>query len=269
MACLLVGMQVLLYFSDEFFTAQDPAMDQAQLDDLNARLDSLVQNRKETERPKIYPFNPNYIADFKGFMLGMSSKEIDRLLAFRKEGNFVSSPEEFQRVTGVSDSLMRVISPHFRFADFKRMHPGADPSRAEAKRMAKKQDLNLAGPEAFKEIEGVGEVLSKRIVSYRKYLGGFSLEQQIYEVYNLPPGTAQKILERFEIRKRPQIQRININQASFKEILALPYIDYELTKRIVNFRDEEKVITDLSELKKIDSFPLDKFDRIALYLLAE
>ena len=33
--------------------------------------------------PKIYPFNPNFITDYKGYKLGMNSKEINRLLLYR------------------------------------------------------------------------------------------------------------------------------------------------------------------------------------------
>ena len=46
-------------------------------------------------------------------------------------------------------------------------------------------DLNAATPEDFKKISGIGEVLSKRIVAYRKRLGGFVLEEQLDEVYDL------------------------------------------------------------------------------------
>jgi DNA uptake protein ComE-like DNA-binding protein len=60
-----------------------------------------------------------------------------------------------------------------------------------------------------------------------------------------------------------------VNEATFKEILALPYIDYGLTNRIFNYKKARLRIDSLEELKKIDSFPLDKFDRIAVYLSTE
>lgn len=48
----------------------------------------------------------------------MSTQEIDRLLAFRKENKYVNSAEEFQQVTKVSDSLLKIISPFFKFPDW-------------------------------------------------------------------------------------------------------------------------------------------------------
>ncbi len=132
-----------------------------------------------------------------------------------------------------------------------------------------KKDLNRATIEDLKKVRGIGPVLAKRIISYRTLLGGFSFEDQLAEVYNLPEEAIENLQREFEIQEPPRIKRLNINTASFKQILDLPYIDYELTRKIMAFRSEEKIITDLSDLKKIDSFPLDKYDRIAVYLLAE
>ena len=55
----------------------------------------------------------------------------------------------------------------------------------------------------------------------------------------------------------------------FKALLKNPYIDYDLCIKIFNYRDEVAELQDLSELKNIKDFPLDKYDRIVLYLLAE
>ena len=73
-----------------------------------------IENRK----PKMYPFNPNYITDYKGEQLGMSLLEIDRLLAFRENNKFVNSKDEFQKVTKVSDSLLHKIAPYFKFPEW-------------------------------------------------------------------------------------------------------------------------------------------------------
>src|SRR5690554_2288869 len=50
-----------------------------------------IDSLKTIEKPiyQIRPFNPNFITDFKGFQLGMSVEEINRLLDFRKTEKFV------------------------------------------------------------------------------------------------------------------------------------------------------------------------------------
>jgi len=95
------------------------------------------------------------------------------------------------------------------------------------------------------------------------------MNEQLYEVWNLDKEVANDVLKYFKIKTPPTIQKINVNTATFKEVLAIVYIDYELTKKIFNYRDEVAEIQSLEELKKIEGFPLDKFNRIALYLQAK
>ena len=131
-----------------------------------------------------------------------------------------------------------------------------------------KKDLNEVTEFELQIVNGIGVKLSQRIVKYRAKLDGFSYNNQLYEVWNLDKNTASKVLKYFEVVKSPKINKLNINEASFKEVLAIVYVDYELTKKVFNYRDEVAEIQNLEELKKIEGFPIEKFDRIALYLEA-
>ncbi len=267
LATLITLIQVFLYFIDELFPPPNRVENLEELREIERQLDSMQRQSSDATPFQIYPFNPNFINDYKGYILGMSTEEIDRLLAFRKQGRFLRSASEFQEVTGVNDSLLNKISVHFKFPEFeKQILPSATENKKDT---LQKKDLNKATVQDLQLVNGIGPVFAKRIVSYRRLLGGFSFEDQLYEVYHLPEETVENLLRHFQIQKPPHIEKLNINTASFKQILSLPYIDYELTKKIMDFRSEEKIITDLSDLKKIDSFPLDKYDRIAVYLLAE
>jgi DNA uptake protein ComE-like DNA-binding protein len=66
----------------------------------------------------------------------------------------------------------------------------------------------------------------------------------------------------------PAIDKIPINTATFKEVLSIVYLDYKTTKLIFSYKDSVGNIEKLQELKKIDGFPVEKYDRIALYLRA-
>ena len=75
-------------------------------------------------------------------------------------------------------------------------------------------------------------------------------------------------MEVFSVETTPKILKINVNTASFKEVLKNPYIDYDLCVKIFEYRDEVAELQDISELKNIEGFPIDKYDRIVVYLLA-
>ena len=59
------------------------------------KVDSLKQLKIKENTPKQYPFNPNFLTDYKGYTLGMSTQEIDRLLAYRKQNKWVNSKIQY------------------------------------------------------------------------------------------------------------------------------------------------------------------------------
>ena len=264
---LILIFQAIYFFVD--FSDDDVIFQKEELSKYQAQIDSIREIQEKNTTIKVYPFNPNYLTDFKGYQLGMSVDEIDRLLKFRTTGQFVNTAAEFQKVTKVSDSLLRQISPYFKFPEWVSRSNNEDKAIRKKDKNIPVRELNTATENDLREINGVGEKLAKRIIAYRKLIGGFSFDDQLYEVYYLDTDVANKVLKKFKVLKKPIINQININDASFKEVLHLPYIDYNLTKKIFNYRDEVKDLKNIEELKKIDSFPLDKFDRIALYLTAE
>jgi len=279
---LILLLQVSIY-TDVFSSDEITDINQPELLAFQHKIDSLKAIEIENRKPKIYPFNPNYITDYKGEQLGMSLQEIDRLLAFRKTNKFINSKKEFQKVTKISDSLLDKISRYFKFPDWvvKRSQQNSSLSLRGTKQSFYKNnvissaversttDINKATAEDFKTISGIGPAFSERIVKYRSKLQGFSFESQIYEVWGLEKEVAASVLSTFKIFEKPIIKKINVNTVSFKELLKNPYIDYDLCIMIFNYRDEVAELQDISELKNIKDFPLDNYDQIVLYLLAK
>lgn len=272
LTALILIIQFLYFFLD--FSSSEKFAPNAETEIIHLRIDSLkeIGNQKAT----VYPFNPNFLTDFKGYQLGMTTTQIDKLLSYRKTGKFVNSAKEFQEVTKINDSLLSLISPYFKFPEWvifkdknkKKSFEDAKKIKTTAISVIKK-DINTANEKDFQTIFGVGDKLAKRIISYRNLLQGFTFDEQLFEVFYLEENVAQNILNQFSVKQKPTIKKQNLNKATFKEILNLPYIDYGLTKRIFDYKREVNKIENLEELKKIDSFPLEKFDRIALFLTIE
>lgn len=272
MALIIIVLQ-LVYFFVDFSPKNETNLNSDEIITFQKEIDSLKLIEFEKRKPKVFPFNPSFITDFKGYQLGMSTEEIDKLLKHRADGKYINSINEFKQVTGISDSLLNKISPYFKFPDWmtnknKKFSTITSTNRQSQKLPENfiKQDINSATVEELRVVNGIGEKLASRIINYRNKLGGFLVDEQLYEVYYLDKEIALRVLERFTVIELPQIQKINLNNASFKEVLSIIYIDYELTKKILNYRDEVAEIQSLDELKKIDGFPIEKFDRIALYL---
>ena len=239
---------------------------------LQKELDSIRTLLMESNQPKIYPFNPNFITDFKGYKLGMSSEEIDRLLDHRKQNKWINSKEDFQKVTKVSDSFLDQISSYFKFPDWiSNPKPKYSDWRKEFKEKTfdQKIDLNIATQLQLEEINGIGKSFSKRIVDYRSKLVGFSDDIQLYEVYGLDYQVVNKVLNEFTVKTPKEIIKMNLNKISASDIATIPGISFELAKRIWEFRILNERIVDFMELKKIEGLTERKLQGIQLYLKLE
>ena len=236
---------------------------------LQVKIDEL-KNNKQT-RSTLYPFNPNFITDYKGYKLGMSVEEIDRLHTFRKTNRFVNSTAEFQKVTGVSDALLNKISPFFKFPDWVENKQNGGFKKYskfgyKEKTKAIKIDINLATKEDLIKVYGVGEVIANRIIAQRNSLKGFVVMEQLNEVWGLSPEVIENINSQFCVSKAPELELIDINNASLKELSQFIYFKYALAKQILIYRSMNGDFKNIEDLSKIKGFPVDKAKIIALYL---
>ena len=236
---------------------------------LQKELDSIKTLLMESNQPKIYPFNPNFITDFKGYKLGMSSEEIDRLLDYRKQNKWINSKEDFQKVTKVSDSFLDQISSYFKFPDWiSNPKPKYSDWRKgfKEKTFDQKIDLNIATQLQLEKINGIGKSFSKRIVDYRSKLIGFSDDMQLYEIYGLDYQVVNRVLNEFTVKTPKEIIKMNLNKISASDIATIPGISFELAKRIWEFRILNERIVEFMELKKIEGLTERKLQGIQLYL---
>ena len=93
---LIISVQTLWFFLSNKRSVSAVHSDAAI--SLQSKIDSLKSIQSANQKPKIYPFNPNFITDYKGYTLGMSSEEIDKLLQYRSDNKWVNSTKEFQNV---------------------------------------------------------------------------------------------------------------------------------------------------------------------------
>ncbi|WBL24827.1 ComEA family DNA-binding protein [Zunongwangia sp. HGR-M22] len=256
---IVIVLLQIINFSDPFSASEERISEKEAtvLKSFQNKLDSL----KNTERIKdtIYPFNPNYLTDYKAYRLGMSVEEIDRLLAYRASGKWINSASDFQKVTKVSDSLLDIISPNFKF-------PAWIKSTSVSKQSnVAKVDINTATAEELMQIKGIGQTLGERIVKYRTLIGGYRSFIQLQDIYGLNDETRLELIK--HLKKIPQnFSKLNINEIDVIQLSEIPYFDYELARALVNYRNLHEKISSVEDLIKIDGFPVDKIDRIQLYL---
>ena len=271
---ILVGLIVTLqiaYFFIDFTATKINSVAEGKWLSVQSEIDSLKANTDESTY-KMYTFNPNFITDFKGYKLGMKLAEIDRLLAYRKTNKYVNSPKEFQNVTKISDSLLMVISPFFKFPDWvnnKKPHPKYE--NLNFKDSSKKEkivilDINQATKVDLMKIYGIGDAISDRILKEKDKFGAFVNMDQMLDVWGLSPEVIAELNSHFKISGSTLVKKIDINNLPIKELTKFPYFKYALAKEIVTYRSMNSGIKNIDDLTKIKGFPVDKIKIIALYL---
>lgn len=266
---LIIAFQCIYFFVD--FSSEDVSVNKKEFHLFQKEIDSLRSVEIQNRKPKIYPFNPNYITDYKGATLGMTNEEIDKLLAFRNNDKWINSTEQFQDVTGVSDSLLNSMSPYFKFPEWvtnpKKSTSFSYKENNTPKTFAQKQDLNTATAEALQSVYGIGKYYSERIVKLRNtFVGGFISDVQLQGVNGLNTETIENIKKEFTVKTPRLIQKINLNNATKEQLVTIQYIDYNLAHHIIEYRQLREGFKSLDELTKVMDFPINKIEIIKLYL---
>lgn len=263
----IIVLQCVYYFVD--INQNDYSVNTDELKVFEQEIDSLKEIELEKRTPKIYPFNPNYITDYKGYTLGMSNEEIDRLLKFRNNGDWINSVKQFQEVTKVSDSLLNKISPYFKFPEWV-VNAQQEKTYSNIKKIktyAEKSDLNTATAKQLQRVNGIGKYYSEKIIQLRsKFIGGFIADIQLQDVYGLTPEVIEKITNEFTVKTPRQIEKINLNTATVDDLVTIQHIDYEVAENIIEQRKLREGFKSFEELTKVKDFPINKIEIIKLYL---
>jgi competence ComEA-like helix-hairpin-helix protein len=333
---LIVFIQIILFRFDKFISAEKVENYQPDLS-LQKQYDSLKALAVQENKKKIYPFNPNYLSDEKAYFLGISLEQLNKINVFRKQGNYFKDKREFKQVSGISDSLFDILSPYIKLSPFKQNKniekntfkpvPLLDINRATAsdlmkvngvgavlsKRIVKyrnsiggftgkkqlnkvyglkpevikriwqrfylkpspnpaekniiKKPINRATVEDLKQIYGIGDKLATRIIKYREMLGGFTIKEQLNEVYGLSSETLKEVWKYYKIENpNKNILKINVNEANIRELAKNPYISYQLAKKIVSYRTFNGAFHTFDDLLQVEDFPKEKLKLISLFL---
>lgn len=127
-------------------------------------------------------------------------------------------------------------------------------------------DLNSCDTDALVTVPQFGSKRAARLVEYRERLGGFHSFSQLQEVYVMQNIDTVKLKTYLYIDKQ-KIRKLNINTATYKELVSHPYIDAYLTKLILHHREKNGPIRDLDELQRITHAYPELIEKLRPYLV--
>ena len=255
----LIGLMAVLQIGMYFLKNPKPSdlnIDEIAMAKVEEKLDSIAKAREFV----LTSFNPNFITDYRGYVLGMTETEIDKLHAYRAQGKYVNSAKEFQQITGVTDEWLSKHQSYFKFPQF------ASNAKNYAEVRPKRKDINTISYDGLVAIKGIGDYSARKIINERDKFGGFVDTKQFRFIENLPADVYAILNKNFFIGQRSKIDKINLNRANIKDLQRIPYVDYKVARSIVVYRSKQNVPINEKDLQQIPDFPMDKFEIITLYL---
>jgi hypothetical protein len=125
-------------------------------------------------------------------------------------------------------------------------------------------DINTADSAAWVALNGIGPGFAKRILTYRKKLGGFYQVDQLKEVYGL---------DSLWIKENKALLKVGggvyrflaVNQVEWKDFKH-PYLPYGQSKVVLAYRKQHGVLKDFEALEKIHLLDLVAWKRLKPYL---
>ncbi len=220
-------------------------------------------DKKDRFALKLTPFDINKISKPELVKMGLREWQAKRILTYREKVKPYRQPADLYKVYGMDSTLVDQLIPFIKIdsAEFE-----TKPKPAERKLVI--IEINGADSLSLLNLPGVGPAYAKRIKQYRDKLGGFYKKEQLLEVY----GMDEERLKQFEAWitiDENQIRKLDLNKATFKELLRHPYLEYNMVKSIVNFRQQVRPFKNVDELKNLEFLNEIVVERLKPYLEIE
>lgn len=235
--------------------------DLSKLENVSLKSDSTTEEKAETV---LFVFNPNTVSKAQLLQLGFKEKTANTFLKYRSKGAVFKTKEDVKKVYGISEDLYAAIEPYIFIEDeTKNENKLASSEKPIAKKEIKVIELNSADSINLLPLPGIGGGYAKRILKYRSLLGGFYSTEQLKEVYGFSDTLFFSIKDYVKV-DASLVSKIDLNTENFKALNAHPYISYEETKAIFNWRRKNGAIKTKEQIKEIISD--ETFKKIEAYL---
>ena len=220
---------------------------------------------------KLFKFDPNHLTAEEWKKLGLSEKQIEVIKNYKEKGGKFYKKEDLKKIYSISEKKYKSLEPFIIIPSKKKQQRKKQQKEIVKKPKIKKNiiiELNTADSAGLTKLYGIGPTFSSRIIKYRNLLGGFYSKNQLLEIYGFDSTRLKMIIKNISVEPE-KINKININNAGFKELLKHPYISYELTSQIFKFRKKQGQLKNIEQLKKIDLVNDSLFQKIVPYLSVE
>jgi DNA uptake protein ComE-like DNA-binding protein len=221
-------------------------------------------------------FNPNTSSEEEFIALGFKAEIASRIINYRSKGGVFRIKDDLYRIYNIDSSLVDTL---YSFIDLPKRIKRKPLAVHEYDTLARHKtvyklkevelpdfDINMADTSMLQTINGIGSVLSNRIIEYRDNLGGIIDLNQLYEVYNLDSLVVEKLLDKTFISNEFEPKLLMINRLSEKQLAAHPYISWRQARLIIAYRNQHGDFITEDDLLKVYSVNREIVKKMKPYL---
>lgn len=228
-----------------------------------------TKDKKEENTIEYFAFDPNTVSKLEMKKLGIPSKTASILAKFRAKGAKFYTKEDVLKVYGFSEKLYSSLEDYIVFPE--KTKPETESEDTETAQQIPTLyliDVNTADSTDFIKLKGIGAFYAKTIIEYRTKLGGFYSIHQLKEAYGISPELFESIANNLSIEKI-DCRKINLNTATFKDLIRHPYIDKALTIKILNLKKDIGGFLKPEDLTSYQVCSDIEFEKLKHYLAVE
>lgn len=217
--------------------------------------------------------NPND-AQFDDFLrVGFSEKQAKSCINYRSKGGKFHKESDLMKIYSISENdynrlKQYVIVPkenktrEWKREDYNKKEKHIIPSNTVSIKIV---SINSCDTTDLMNLPKIGSFRARKIIEYRDKLGGFYDISQLLNVYSIDSELVSEI-GKYIIVDTLAIKKINVNEASFKEIVHHPLISYETTKNIVTYKRIVGEIKNVQELRDNNIVSADEYETLKNYI---
>ncbi len=222
---------------------------------------SFIAPEKKSSRTKIVDPNTASVEDLVA--IGLKQFQAERLVKFRNSGARFFSREDMEKVYGLSSENLDRLIPYLKFPERIQNESKEHVSELE---LPSRVDLNLADSAQLTQLKGVGPYFARKIISYRKRLGGFKSISQLLEIKNIDSLILQNNSGVIFVDEKFSLVTIDLNSVTLKDLAAHPYMSYKKAQAIIRYREQHGPFLAIKQITNSVLIDEDDLAKIAPYL---
>lgn len=209
-------------------------------------------------------FDPNGLPQAEWERLGLSAAQAQSVKRFEEKGGRFYRKEDLKKLYVISEEFYVHIEPFLLFPEKPKTGFSEEKGWAKAEPTGK-VDINRADSTQLALLPGISPKMALRMLKVRETFGGFHSVEQLNDFNGFYAPQYEKLLTR-AYAGPVTIKPLNLNYCTFKELMAVPGLNYEMAKTILNHRERNGFFKKADDLVTLNLAEPGLYAKIAPYL---